>query len=87
MSIGNIELKIKTQLLTTISIERSLIIHDEIVYNSMAREFTKIHKAVFKLQCRFVYSSIDVEISTSCRTPATSPQLKPYPDLEDLIEI
>ena len=28
MSIGNIELKIKTQLLTTISIERSLIVHD-----------------------------------------------------------
>jgi len=49
MSIGSIELMIKTQSLTTISIERSLIIHDEIVYNSMARGFTKIHEAASKL--------------------------------------
>ena len=53
----------------------------------MTREFTEIRKAVFKLHYRCSYSSIDIEISNSCRTTATSAQLKPYPDLHDLIEI
>jgi hypothetical protein len=83
-----LEFKIKTQLLTTSSIERSLIIDNNDVYNNMTREFNNVHKSVFKLQYRSLYTNTDIDVLNSCRTVAVSAQLREYPtDLGSLVEI
>jgi hypothetical protein len=74
-SLGNVDLKIKTQLLNTNSIERSVIIDDEPTYNSMQTEFNNLQNSVFKLTYRSSYSSTNIDILNNCRTTAVVAQL------------